>query len=138
MVMSKSISPSHATNNSKSKFVVLTLNSDVSKITNRLIRDLALEKDEVRNDCRFEIKGYFPQDEIRGRQSIIVEDYHDKHYIYCRGGFQSMLATLTSSDEEWKELFINQATDFERQGLKVQIFCYKELDETDYEKFITI
>lgn len=49
-----------------------------------------------------------------------------------------MLATLTSSDEEWKELFINQATDFERQGLKVQIFCYKELDETDYEKFITI
>jgi len=51
---------------------VLTLNSGVSKITNRLIRDFKLEKDEVSNECRFEIKGYFPQDEIRGRQSIIV------------------------------------------------------------------
>ncbi len=49
-----------------------------------------------------------------------------------------MLATLTSSDEEWKDLLVKQATDFERQGLKIQIFCCKELDETDYEKFITI
>jgi hypothetical protein len=49
-----------------------------------------------------------------------------------------MLATLISTDEEWKELLAKQATDFERQGLKVQIFCYKELDETDYKKFSTI
>ena len=72
IVMSKSISPRNATNNRKSKMFVLTLNSGVSDITNRLIRDFKLEKDEVRNECRFEIKGYFPQDEIRGRQSIIV------------------------------------------------------------------
>ena len=107
------------------------------KMLHRSEKDILVEVEEQQSV--FEILHSFEFTSTRARSSAIVKDEERRIWLYCKGADNKILNMLDEeTSSKVKSYTENHLEIFSSSGLRTLAYGYKEISESDYEKWSQI
>ncbi|CAD8161156.1 unnamed protein product [Paramecium pentaurelia] len=92
----------------------------------------------INNEIYYRIEKVYliPFSSDRKRMSIVLR-FQEKLYIFCKGA-DSVIVSRTQSSTNYQDNILSSSQTFANQGLRVLLFSYKELDESEFAEWLEI